>query len=469
MKLFRYNILAILLGFSGCAHYQERKLEPEKTLSNFDDRSLDNAKLKSFLATNHSPSSASWQAPQEWDLDTLTLVAFYYHPSLDLARAQWDSAKAAVRTGAGRPNPTIGLIPGYNFNAASGVSPWIPEVTYDLPIETAGKRGRRIDRAEHLSAAARLNIVTAAWLIRSGLRASLLDFMAATRRQQALQALLQSEQTILQLLEQRLGAGAISPSELFPARVSVLKTRSDLIDIRRQLADARARIAEALGVPLKSIAELKFDFSIDPPATWTEGGFPDLRRRALQGRADLLAGLAEYEASQSALQLEIAKQYPDIHLGSNYQWDQGENKWLLGVTFELPVLNRNQGPIAEAEAKRSEAAARFATLQAKAISEVDRAMSTRQAIADQLKEAEALVQTHRQQLATIQSTLEKGGADRVEVETAALEVRNSELTLLELRIKAQQAIGQIEDALQRPFDSLRLVEQDPKRAVATKP
>src|SRR4051794_41044436 len=81
MKLFRYIVLAILLGFSGCAHYHDRNLEPEKTLSSFEDRSLNNARLQSFLATNHSPSSASWQAPQEWDLDTLTLVAFYYHPT----------------------------------------------------------------------------------------------------------------------------------------------------------------------------------------------------------------------------------------------------------------------------------------------------------------------------------------------------------------------------------------------------
>jgi broad specificity phosphatase PhoE len=29
---------------------------------------------------------------------------------------------------------------------------------------------------------------------------------------------------------------------------------------------------------------------------------------------------------------EIAKQYPDIHLGPGYQYDQGVNKWTLGFS-----------------------------------------------------------------------------------------------------------------------------------------
>ena len=419
--------------------------------------------LQSFLATNHVPALSQWNHPEKWDLDTLSLVSFFYHPSLDLARAQWGTAKAAVRTAGGRPNPTIGLLPGYDFNAANGLSPWIPEMTFDLPIETAGKRGHRIHRAEQLSTAARLNILSTAWQVRSVLRTSLLNFVAARLREQALEAQLQSEQSILQLMEQRLQAGAVAPTELFPARVAVLRTRSDLIDLSRQQAEARAGVANALGVPLKAIESVQLDFPLELPANWSELSSTEIRRAALRGRADLLAGLAEYEASQAALQLEIAKQYPDVHLGSTYQWDQRDNKWMAGVTFELSVLNRNQGPISEAEARRAEAAARFTALQAKAIAEIDRATASRDAVLNQLKEAEQLVEAHRRQLSTLEASLKEGAADRVEVETAALELRSSELVLLELKIKAQQAVGQLEDALQHPFRSLSTVENQPKR------
>ena len=39
---------------------------------------------------------------------------------------------------------------------------------------------------------------------------------------------------------------------------------------------------------------------------------PDIRREAILNRADVRGALAEYAASQSALQLEIAKQYADL-------------------------------------------------------------------------------------------------------------------------------------------------------------
>jgi len=58
------------------------------------------------------------------------------------------------------------------------------------------------------------------------------------------------------------------------------------------------------------------------PATWTPD-FGRSRRQALQGRADVLAALSDYAASESALQLEVAKQYPDVHLNTGYEYDQG--------------------------------------------------------------------------------------------------------------------------------------------------
>ena len=457
MKFLCRAILIMLLALPGCVRFQEQKLDAEKTLSRFEERSLESSNLLSFLEANQISKT-----PDKWDLDTLTLVAFYYHPTLDFARAQWSSAQAGIRTAGARPNPTVGVMPGYNFNAANGVSPWLPIVNFDLPIETAGKRKRRIQRAEQLSTVARLNIVTTAWQVRSNLRISLLDLIAAQLREEALEMQLKSGQAVLQLMEQRLLAGAAASTELFPARLTVLKTRSDLIDLKRQMADARARVADAAGVPLKAIETAQFEFPLTTPVNWEELSSATVRREALLGRADLRAALAEYEASQAALQVEIARQYPDIHLGNSYQWDQEENKWNFGVTFELPVLNRNQGPIAEAEAKRVEAAARFTALQAKAISEIDRAVSSRNAVVDQIKEAEKVVETHRQQISTLEAALKEGAADRVELETAGLELRSSELVLLELKIKAQQALGQLEDALQRPFDSLRSVEKNPR-------
>ena len=91
----------------------------------------------------------------------LTLAAFYYQPSLDVARAVLAEAQAGVVTAGARPNPTLGFTPQYVFNPGSE-PPWVAALNLDWPIETAGKRGARIAQAKHLSESARLAIIAAA-------------------------------------------------------------------------------------------------------------------------------------------------------------------------------------------------------------------------------------------------------------------------------------------------------------------
>ena len=134
------------------------------------------------------------------------------------------------------------------------------------------------------------------------------------------------------------------------------------------------QLASALGLPLRALDGVRFSFAgLDQFPRELTG--PEVRRQAILNRADVRGALAEYAASQSALQLEIAKQYPDLHLGPGYELDQTDNKWSLGVTLDLPVLNQNQGPVAEAKAKRAEAAAHFLTVQTTAIGEIDSALA----------------------------------------------------------------------------------------------
>ena len=390
----------------------------------------------------------------------LTLAAFYFHPDLEVARAQWHVAEAGVKTAGGRPNPIVSAVPGYSLNPARGVSPWFPLVNVDIPIETAGKRGKRIAQAQQLSEAARLNIASAAWQARSKLHISLLDYAAAKQRSDLLQKQLQVQQQIITLLEQRLQAGAIARTELTLPRVTLAKAGVEFADAARLVADARVRIAEAVGLSAKAIEAVEFDFTL---ALDTDAGREltsvEARQQALLGRADILAALAEYAASQSALELEIAKQYPDVHFSPGYQFDQGEHKWSLGLTAELPVLNQNQGPIAGATARREEAGARFIALQAKVIADIDRALAVRAAAMEQVTRQSRLTQLAREQSAAVEAMFKAGAADRVELAGAQLEATVNDLVFLDTQVKAQQAIAQLENAIQRPLEAWPALEQ----------
>src|SRR5438034_7687957 len=140
MKL---HVGVLLLCFvAGCARFQHQPLSPVETADRLQERTLDNPAHRTFLEKNLHRDQASWP-PASWDLEALTAAAFFYHPALDVARAQWAEAKAGKATASERPNPALNVTPGYNFTTATP-SPWIPLGSLDLPIETAGKRGYRM-------------------------------------------------------------------------------------------------------------------------------------------------------------------------------------------------------------------------------------------------------------------------------------------------------------------------------------
>jgi outer membrane protein TolC len=445
----KYWPAIIALGLvAGCARFHPQPLSPAETAAGLESRSLDNPDLKAFLEKNLKRELSTWPAAK-WDFEMLTLAAFYYQPSLDVARARWAVAEAGKITAGGRPNPTLNVTPGYNTTTLTP-SPWMPLGSLDIPIETAGKRGYRIAQAAGLSESARLNIASVAWQVRSGVRRSLAALQAA----QEAEVLLREQQGFqtqnLGLLERQHEVGAVSAFEVSQAGIAADNARLALRDAERQSAEVRVQLAEAVGVLANALEGVKFTFE-----SWGElpgeASLADARRQALLNRSDILSGLADYTASQAALQLEIAKQYPDVHLQPGYQFDQGDNKWSLGITVELPVLNQNQGPIAEAKARRAEAVARFNALQASVISEIDRAMAGYRAALQKRADADELLARSQKQEQRSRAMLDAGEISKGDLVALRLQLSASALARLDALVKSQQALVQLEDALQSPL------------------
>lgn len=445
------------LGLGGCAHFHDQPLSAEKSGADFSARTLTDAGLKAYLEANRV--TGEWPRAA-WDFNSLSLAAYYYQPSLDVARAKWAVVTAGKTTAGERPNPTLSVSPAYN-TTTTVPSPWIVTPFLDIPIETAGKRGYRIAQATQLSEVARLNIASVAWRVRSAVRRSLVSLDAA----HAMEALLREQQKIqtenLRLLELQLQAGAISPFELTQARVSADSTRLALHDAERQSVEGRVQLAQAIGVPTHALdgVEISFESLHAMPA---EVAPVEARRQALLNRADILSALAEYAASQSALQLEIARQYPDIHLSPGYEYDQGDNKWSLGLSFTLPVLNHNQGAIAEAQARRTEAAAKFNALQAGVLAEIDLAVAGYRAALQKEAAADAMLANLQSQEKAARARLDAGDISKSELAALQLQFTTGALARQDALTQARQAKGQLEDALQSPAELLPSSECSPR-------
>jgi outer membrane protein TolC len=436
---------AALAVIGGCATYRDRPLSGAKTLGNFESRTLDGQDLQAYL--QQTLQVQQWPLAT-WNSAQLTLAAFFYSPELDVARARWAVTKGRKIAAAERPNPSLSVTPGFNSTTGfdAPISAWIVGAALDIPIETAGKRGYRIAEAQHLSEAARLQIAQTAWQLRHQIREAMLDLYAATETAGLLRRRSTIQEDNVKLLEGIFKAGEISANELGQARILRDEARLAMLDAEKQQVQARARLAGVVGVPAKALEPKELSFGTFE--TFPEDVPPaEAQRQALLNRPDLLAALAEYQASQSALQLEIARQYPDIQIGPGYEFDQSENKWALGLAVTLPVFNRNRGAIAAAEASRAEAEARVRVLQAQIVSDLEQAVRNYQASLRKVKAAEILLEEHKITADRIRKMYELGQVVRLEVDAAALESNAGALNRLNARVEAFRALEQIENAM----------------------
>ncbi|MDD5272474.1 MAG: TolC family protein [Methylovulum sp.] len=430
---------------TGCAHFQDRPLEPHVSASRLQARSLNGGELRQFLDATH----ISKQAP--WNLDTLTLAAWFYHPDMALIRAQAAMADAAGVTAAQRPNPSVAITPTWISNLADAM-PWIFVSSVSIPIETAGKRGLRMDRSKHLDNAARLRIADTAWLVRGRLRLALLDTYAAQTSLGLLQQQQHLQERINQGLREQQQAGELANSDVLAAQLALAQVQVNVSAAEKKCADSQALLAAAIGIPVSGLAGISLDFS-------EFAQIPDVQKlplkpltaTALRERPDVLAMLAEYAAAQAALQLEIANQYPNIQANPGYTWNTGENRWLMGLAaLQLPIVNQNQGLIAEMAAKRQETAVRFEALQLRIIAEIDRAHAAVLAVRPRVETTAQLLRNRQSNVAYTQALVIAGEADAHALAIAELEQSLAERSRLDVLVESQQAIAQLEAALRYP-------------------
>jgi outer membrane protein, heavy metal efflux system len=458
-RLARFTPIAlgVLVLLAGCTtpRVDAPSLTAESGASAFAARSLHDPKLEQFLRTNLG------HMPETWDFESLCWVGFYYHPALELARAQWETARATQRTAGQRPNPTLTLSPGYNFTREAGISPWMPSIGADFLFQSTTKANRMRQIAAGDAEAARLGVVTTAWQMRSELRKALIAATATERRAALLHTQIELQRQLLDRLEQQFAAGSIAAADLSASRSTLLRSEAAAADVQTQLATGRTRVAAALGVPVTALEGI----TLSPPPTpaaLASTVLAEVRRQSLQTRAEVLAVLAKYHSAQAALELEVAKQFPDIHLGPGYQWDQGANKWSLGISFELPIFHRNEGPIGEALARRNEAAAQFNVVQAQAVAAIDSATAAYESANAQADRARRLRREVERQVALAQQRQALGASDQVEAQTARLDLATTEVALVDAETAIASAAGDLEDALQVPFPNLAALTTPPR-------
>jgi len=433
-----------MASVAACGGPAPQPLDPARMESEFRARRLDDPEFVAWLEARGVPKASVWT------LDALTLAAFYFHPDLDVVRARLLAARGSETTAGEVPNPVLGAsLEKVMSGTPAGVSPWVYGLSLQMPLDFLWKRGYRIDEARAKIQGAHLELAEAAWQIRHRLRAALLEDFLAQREIDVRTRELEARRELSAAAATLLAAGEASRLEADRARVELAGAEIGLEESRGRVAAVRAALASAVGVPLAALQDLRVEWAtLDSPP----GEPAALQEAGLLNRLDVRRRLAEYAASEAVLGLELAKRWPDISLGPGYLYDQGDRKFTLGLSVTLPVFNQNGGAIEEAEARRKEAAARFLALQARAIGEFDEASARYRAGRAQASRTRDAMEAVERRVEGVRRAVELGDADLVALLGVRIERLAVEAARLDALRRAQEALGALEDAVQRPID-----------------
>src|SRR5260370_40218738 len=113
-----------------------------------------------------------------------------------------------------------------------------------------------------------------------------------------------------------------------------------------QVREPKAALAAAAGLPVAALHAVDFSWSnIDTPPSAEFLSPGEIQRGAVLNRLDLRPSLGQYAAAEAALQLEIAKQYPDMNIGPGYTYEEKHSFFTVVSSPTVPLLTPNQNPI----------------------------------------------------------------------------------------------------------------------------
>jgi len=403
------SLLAALI--SACVPYQPAPLDQATLVSGYNARRLDDPGLLRYLGeTGTQPLTMGWQARD------LTLTTWYFSPALDRARAARDEAIAAQITAGTREQPSLVVDVEHSYAGGEGQPPWGVAGTVGFPVELGGKRGARVARAQARTFVAEAELSEVAWQSGIEVRGAMNRLGAAQLRLADLRAELVVLQALDTLLITRYHEGVVSRADVAQNEADLQATLVEWGDAEREHREALVGVATALGVLPNRLDTLRL---VAPGGSWCDAAgelaHDSLQALTVHSRPEVGRAMANYGVAEADVRVEISKQYPDLTLGPGLFFDHGINKWT--VLFSIPSipLHRNRGPIAEAEARRSAAAAQVIAVQDSALAEVEAGLDRCKVTGALLAAADSLLASVEQRIGRAEAAYERGETSRLEL------------------------------------------------------
>lgn len=341
---------------------------------------------QSRAATAHDPLNLSTVLDHDAPLDSASQAVLL--PIDDMARTAWtqlartamaqnpeirsqqqriDQARGLQRQAGLHPNPSLDLEAGTELDAG-GAADRAFRAAYSHVFETAGKRDRRMAVADAGIQISRYELAETKRRIADQLRSLFLQALVLKREASTRQDLLRIATDLVGLVKRQVQVGEVRSLNLDQAQVEADRIRSELVLLKSRQDGLLIQLRTLAGLSSTESVEILGELEAQEPALPVE----EMSRQAILARPDLKAAQAEIDRISARIDLLKAETVPDIVGSANYSVSRSafdlygltsagtpapirelSHEVSVGVSFELPVRNRNEGNLAAAAAELS--------------------------------------------------------------------------------------------------------------------
>lgn len=351
------GLLALVAG--GCQSYERRPLDMSDLHAAFMSRTPENPEVRAFARTLRPGSAASPAgAASAFDpadgiaCNEAEVIALVFNADLRMARLKAGVTRATAENSGLWEDPTIGV--DLARIVESTPEPWKVFASAGITIPVSGRLGIEKQRAGAQHAAELARVAQREWSVRMDVRRGWSEWSALEARLAATREFLGRVEQILAVVEKMEQAGEMARTEARLFRIERAAKAAEFAVLESQVRQGELRLRQLMGV--SPAAPLRLHAAGVGTGRAIAGPIADVPEFARRSPAVLVAA-AEYEAAEKALELEVRKQYPDVHVGPGYGREDGQDQILLGLSLPVPILNANRRGIAEARAQREVARA----------------------------------------------------------------------------------------------------------------
>lgn len=217
-------------------------------------------------------------------------------------------------------------------------------------IETAGKRRKRIDLQKLTIEERQTDFEVILRETKLSLRNTLTSIQFLQQQRQIYQSQIDHTTHLISGYKNQLNQGNISHSEYIRLKAAQLQFKKELLDVSKDLEEALKELKNFINIDPNTTIVVTGELEA-PTKTVSELQLEDWILHAQENRPDILLNDNLIQQAKKQVEIEKAERTPNLTIGIDY--DRGGNIMRdfvgFGLSFDLPLFDRNKGNIKEAK------------------------------------------------------------------------------------------------------------------------